>query len=297
MHHHPVTPQPLILTGTANNRIVADVYGDSGPPVLMLHGGGQTRHSWRGAARTLARSGRRAVAIDLRGHGDSDWVEDGRYRYADYAKEIRVLALALVERFGAKPAVVTASFSGLTSILADGLHRDATGEHLIAGYFIIDIALDIDDEGANKVGSFMLAHADKGFATVEEAADAVASYLGRPRPKNVEGLRKNLRERPDGRLRWHWDSRFMAGAFDINSDRVAIDAELRRAAGRITHPILLVYGDQSEIVKPEHVEAFRVIAPHARGTAVAGAHHMVVGEENDAFTKTLRGFFDEVWPV
>ncbi len=293
----PNTALTEAFTGAAGNRLVADVYGVAGPPVLLLHGGGQTRHAWRGAALTIARSGRRAVALDQRGHGDSAWLDNGGYRHIDFADDVRAVALELARRYGARPVVVTASYSGLTALLAERAHWAETGEHLLSGFFIIDMALRTDPEGAGKVGAFMLAHAAEGFASVEDAADAVAAFLERPRPKNTDGLRKNLRQRPDGRWRWHWDPRFMEGAHNINSDRDAIDADLKAAARDTALPILLVRGASSEVVREEHAQEFLEIAPRARYISVAGAHHMVVGDSNDAFTQTLLGFLDEVAPL
>ena len=288
-----VPPRTDGFTGAEGNRIVADVYGDAGPPVLLLHGGGQTRHSWRGAALTVARSGRIAVTVDLRGHGDSEWVTSGKYRNTDFAADIRCLALELVRRHGARPVVVTASYSGITSLLAERAHHMASGQHLLAGFFIIDMALTNETEGARKVTEFMLAHAREGFATVEEAADTVAAYLGRPRPKNPGGLQKNLRQGHDGRWRWHWDPRFMEGPFNINADRDAIDADMRAAARDTPLPVLLVRGEASDVMLEEHIHEFQKVAPRVRYVNVSGAHHMVVGEENDQFTQALLGFLDE----
>ena len=63
-------PATAMFKGAAGNRLVADVYGDAGQPVLLLHGGGQTRHAWRRTAEHLARAGATAYALDQRGHGD-----------------------------------------------------------------------------------------------------------------------------------------------------------------------------------------------------------------------------------
>ena len=64
------TPAAAAFNGAAGNRLVADVYGDSGPPVLLLHGGGQTRHAWTKTAQAIARKGYMAYALDQRGHGE-----------------------------------------------------------------------------------------------------------------------------------------------------------------------------------------------------------------------------------
>lgn len=73
--------------------LVAEVQGDvSAPPVILLHAGGQTRHAWKNTAQGLARQGYRAVAADLRGHGDSGWSPDGAYSLARFVADLRVVA-------------------------------------------------------------------------------------------------------------------------------------------------------------------------------------------------------------
>ena len=82
-----------LFTGAAGNRLVADVYGESGQAVLLLHGGGQTRHAWRHTAERLARGGATAYALDQRGHGDSEWVGDGHYHFTDFAADAAAVAV------------------------------------------------------------------------------------------------------------------------------------------------------------------------------------------------------------
>src|SRR5438477_11517845 len=117
-----------MFTGAAGNRLVADVYGDTGQPVLLLHGGGQTRHAWRHTAEHLARSGAIAYALDQRGHGDSEWVADGHYAFRDFADDAAAVAITLTERAGQCPTVIGASLGGISSLLAEGTaERGGTG--------------------------------------------------------------------------------------------------------------------------------------------------------------------------
>jgi alpha-beta hydrolase superfamily lysophospholipase len=78
-------PAKAIFTGASGNRLIADVFGESGPSVLLLHRGGQTRHAWRKTAERLAQAGWTAYALDQRGHGDSEWVAEAAYAFADFA--------------------------------------------------------------------------------------------------------------------------------------------------------------------------------------------------------------------
>jgi pimeloyl-ACP methyl ester carboxylesterase len=259
--------------------IAADAAGpEDGPLIMLMHGGGQTRHSWGGALRALAASGHYAVSLDLRGHGDSDWAPDGAYSVADFAAD----AVSVARFLGRPPVLVGASLGGLASLLIAG---EAMTE--IRGLILVDVAPKIEVEGASRIGEFMRANPE-GFATVEEAADAVAAYIPhRPRPKDVSGLKKNLRLREDGRWRWHWDPNFLQ---DRSLDPARGEERLRDAARALTTPTLLIRGGRSEVVSEEGARDFLQLAPHAEFVDVAGADHMVAGDKNDVFNAAVLDF-------
>ncbi len=287
-------PVTAVFTGADGNKLVADVYGENGPPVLLLHGGGQTRHAWRNTAQAIARSGRTAYAIDQRGHGDSEWIASGAYAVTDYAADAKAVAAALTASTGQKPIVVGASLGGIASLLAEGEAEAGREGNIFSALVLVDITPRVDPEGVAKVIGFMGAHATEGFATVEEAAQAVADYLPhRPRPKSHEGLKKNLRRSADGRWRWHWDPRFL----DTRSDRAATESRLVEAARRIRIPALLVRGASSELVKDVHVKEFTDLVPHANYIDVSGARHMVAGDRNDHFSSAVLSFITQQAPA
>ena len=277
--------------GAAGNRLAADVFGDAGRPVLLLHGGGQTRHAWRRTAVEIARAGMTAYAVDQRGHGDSEWVADGAYRFKDFADDITAVAAELTRRHGEPPVAIGASLGGIASLLAAGEAKDP----IFAALVLVDITPRVDLAGVAKVQGFMRAHAREGFASVEEAADAVAAYLPhRPRPRSTEGLKKNLRLHPDGRWRWHWDPRFLDGRRPVGGDRPEVEAQLLGAARRLTIPAMLVRGGSSELVQEEHAKEFLALVPHARFADVSGARHMVAGDKNDQFSVAILAFLNDL---
>jgi pimeloyl-ACP methyl ester carboxylesterase len=283
-----------LFTGAAGNRLVADMFGDTGPAVLLLHGGGQTRHSWRATAERLARSGSTAYALDQRGHGDSDWIEDGSYAFADYAADAQAVADALAARSGQRPVVIGASLGGIAALLAEGNAAKA-GKSLFSALVLVDITPRVDLQGVAKIQGFMRAHAAEGFGSIAQAADAVAAYLPhRPRPRSYDGLRKNLRLDPDGRWRWHWDPRFLDGPRPVGALREETEAALVAAARRISVPALLVRGTSSELVTEAHVQEFLELVPHAEYMDVAGARHMVAGDRNDRFSAAILGFLGKL---
>jgi pimeloyl-ACP methyl ester carboxylesterase len=290
-----LTPATATFIGAAGNRLVADVFGESGPPVLLLHGGGQTRHAWGKTAAGLAGSGHLACALDQRGHGDSEWVASGAYAFADYAQDAKAVAAELTRRSGTKPVVIGASLGGIAALLAEGEAERDRGTSIFSALVLVDITPRVDPSGVAKVLGFMRANAHEGFASVAEAAAAVAKYLPhRPRPRSHEGLKKNLRLSPDGRWRWHWDPRFLEGPRATEADRQALEATLIEAARRIRIPALLVRGASSELVKEAHAKEFLELVPHADYVDVGGARHMVAGDRNDHFSTAVLSFIERL---
>lgn len=277
--------KPIDLVGAEGNRLVGDLTEGrpGGGVALLLHGGGQTRHAWRGTERRLADRGITALAYDQRGHGDSDWPASGRYRFEDYAADLTIAADVLAQRFGRRPILIGASLGGIAGLLAEGEAESP----VLSALVLVDVTPRMDPAGVAKVIGFMGERVAEGFATIEEAADAVAAYLpNRTRPTSLEGLKKNLRLHADGRWRWHWDPRFLDGP----KRDVGVTERLVAASGRLTIPTLLVRGRQSELVSEEHAEEFRRLVPHAAFADVSGAGHMVAGDRNDVFAEAVLDF-------
>lgn len=255
--------------------IVADVAGpEDGTPVILLHGGGQTRGAWGGALAEGARRGFLMLSADLRGHGESGWSPAAAYGMEDHAGDIAAMAAAL----GRPPFLVGASLGGMAALTYTALGTPP------AGLVMVDIAPTVNTAGTDRILAFMHSAPD-GFASVEEAADAVAGYLPhRPRPKDTSGLMKNLRLR-DGRYYWHWDPRmFREGRAPGHADG------LRDAARALTIPTLLVRGRQSDVLSQAGVDDFLSLVPHAEYADIAGADHMVAGDRNDAFNAAVFAF-------
>ncbi|HET9904572.1 MAG TPA: alpha/beta hydrolase [Xanthobacteraceae bacterium] len=279
------------FAGATGNRLVADRYGANGPAALLLHGGGQTRHSWGRTAESLAAAGWVAYALDQRGHGDSEWIAGGAYAFEDFAADAAAVAESLAERHGSKPVAVGASLGGIASLLAEGEAARCGRAPVFSALVLVDVTPRVDPQGVSKIQSFMRAHAREGFATVEEAAEAVARYLPhRPRPRSTAGLQKNLRRHADGRWRWHWDPKFLDGPRSVAGRREAVEQALVAAARSLALPTLLVRGGASELVSEEHAREFLSLVPHAAYADVAGARHMVAGDRNDHFTAEILSF-------
>ena len=284
MTRHDAVARTVRLVGDGLT-LAADERGDPGDPaIVLLHGGGQTRHAWGSAATTFARRGWHTVAVDLRGHGDSDWAADGDYDLGAFAGDVRAVAASLPRR----PALVGASLGGLASLIAVGEATEPAADALV----LVDVTPSVVLDGAQRIRDFM-AGGLEGFDRLEDAAALISAYLPhRPPPADLSGLRKNLRQR-DGRWYWHWDPRFMTSRSGIDGQRGLVDHDrLAAAARRVAVPTLLVRGGMSDIVSEEGVSEFRRLVPHAEVVDVAGAGHMVAGDRNDAFNDAVIDFVE-----
>ncbi|MDR3389647.1 MAG: alpha/beta hydrolase [Rudaea sp.] len=251
--------------------------------MVFLHGGGQTRHSWGRAIEALAARGFHALTVDLRGHGDSDWSPDGKYSIDTLAADVRTIAASLPS----PPALVGASLGGLASLVAVGESPMQVARALV----LVDITPRIERAGGLEIRDFMTGN-PKGFASIDEAADAVARYLPhRPRPRDTSGLAKNLRLRENGRYYWHWDPAMMTSQGD-ESAIADHHARLENAARHTPCPTLLIRGGRSRVVSMEGVAELRRLIPHSEFVNIEQADHMVAGDANDAFNAPLIDFLE-----
>lgn len=275
-----VKPDGLCLAG--------DEWGsDTAPTVVLMHGGGQTRRSWSGAAREFARVGYHVFNLDARGHGESDWPVDGRYSLDALADDIAVV----LEGTTTPVVLVGASMGGVAALHYAAIARRPAPAAIV----MVDIVPRVEQEGSDRIQAFMRAYPG-GFANVGEAADAVAAYYPhRPRPKVPSGLESNLRRRADGRLYWHWDPRLIDGPHALEPPDFG--DPLLRASRAVTVPVLVVRGLRSDIVSDAGIEEFRGVIPHLEVCEIAQAGHMVAGDRNDVFNAGTLAFLKRHVPV
>jgi pimeloyl-ACP methyl ester carboxylesterase len=262
--------------------LVADAWGDPArPPAILLHGGGQTRHAWKRTAAVLGGHGYFALAVDLRGHGESGWSPGGDYSMDRFAGDV----LTLAAQFARKPVLIGASLGGIASLIAEG-EAEAS---IAAALVLVDVTPRVDPAGVARIRGFMASHIDTGFATLDEAADAITNYLPhRPRPTSLAGLAKNLRRGGDGRYRWHYDPNFVRR--EREQEDGAREHRLSAAARNLRVPVLLVRGGASELVSEALAREFVALVPGASYVDVLGAGHMVAGDVNDHFTRAVVSF-------
>ena len=284
---HPDTPAPMHRwTGADGISIAGDSWGEpEGPLGLLQHGGGQTRHAWKGAGEALGAAGYHAVAFDARGHGDSGWSADG-----DYSVDAMVADLVqIIDTLGGKrPVLVGASMGGGTSLGAIGEdHVDATA------LVLVDVAPRIEPAGAERILDFMR-QKPEGFETLDEVADAIAAYQPhRNRPRTLDGLAKNLRVGENGRFFWHWDPKFLEDSRNLEERT----ARMHACAATLTLPTLLVRGGLSDVLSEAGATAILEMCPHAEFVNVTDAAHMVAGDRNDIFSAAVTEFLAHAVPV
>jgi pimeloyl-ACP methyl ester carboxylesterase len=278
----PGKPRSATLAGRDSLPLALEMRGPAdAPAIVFAHGFGQSRHAWARAAEALAARGWRTVSFDARGHGDSGRVADGRYALEQFVDDLRLVAGSL----DAPPVLVGASMGGLLGLVAAGETRPDPFRALV----LVDITPRWESGGVARMLGFMRAH-PQGFASLDEAADAVTAYLPqRRRRKDRYELAQLLHRGRDGRLRWHWDPALL--------DTVAHEGErhqqrLLDAARNIDVPVLLVSGGRSDIVSDATVAEFLEAVPHARHVEIPHATHTLAGDDNAAFTAAIEPFLN-----
>jgi pimeloyl-ACP methyl ester carboxylesterase len=260
-------------------------WGPSGAaPLVCLHGGGQTAYMWEELGDAL-RSRYHVLAPDLPAHGDSDPVDD-----PDLSRHALAATIpALLDEFGIDRAVfIGASLGGITS-----LTLAATRPERVAAMVLVDIGHRLEDEGVNRIIEFMTRH--ESFASLDEAATEVAAYL--PNRSNVkpDNLRRNLRQRPDGRWEWkHSLGRRMRSAdFKLGGWR-ELTAGLDEEMPHLTCPVLVLRGAKSDVLSDEGAEEVAALIPDARLATITSAGHHAAGDNPQSTVDVVSGFLIEL---
>jgi pimeloyl-ACP methyl ester carboxylesterase len=226
----------------------------------------------------LADKGFHVIALDARGHGDSDRAPNAEYTVDALSGDV----LLVLEQIGRPVVLIGASMGGLTSLLV----AEQAGPEVVTKLVLVDVVPRFEKDGSARIRDFMFSHVH-GFENLEQAADAIAAYLPhRKRPKNLDGLKKNLRHR-DGRWFWHWDPAFLTAPKDDPFGRVE---RLEQAAIDLKIPILLIRGKLSDVVSAEGVQDFLAKVPHAEFVELSDAGHTAAGDDNDAFSEAVVSF-------
>ena len=266
-------------------------WGTAGkPPIVFLHGGGQNAHTWDFTSLTY-RPDYHVIAIDLPGHGDSEWSETGAYGPADNVREVAALIDALgLPRF----LLVGMSLGGMTSIAYAGGHADR-----LAGLVIVDVGPELHSEGTNAIRDFMATPETPQFDSVEQVvAQAKAFNPLRPEVSLRYSILNNLRQLPSGKWVWKYDTRFRgrppedaARAEERGQERTL---QMWDDVRRITCPTLVVQGELSKVFHAEDAAKLATTLTHGEWVQVPNAGHTVQGDNPPAFIAEVGTFLRKI---
>lgn len=248
------------------------------PPIVFLHGGSLTAHTWDLVCLSLS-DRYRCVAADLRGHGESEWPADADYRLEAFAADVG----AVIDIVGLdRPVVVGMSLGGLTSMRLAGERSDR-----LRGLVIVDVGPDLRTDGAQEIVDFT--QRDQEMDSVEDFVERVLRELSSRRPELLRrSIRHNLRELPNGRWTWKWDKRRMSEP-DFDAMR-ADHARLWDSVAAVRCPALVVRGERSRVFLDEDGRKLTAALADARYEVIAGAGHTIQGEKPRELLAVLEPF-------
>jgi pimeloyl-ACP methyl ester carboxylesterase len=258
-------------------------WGDpKAPPLVLLHGGGQSARTWDTCCLLLARRWR-CIALDQRGHGHTDWSAAGHYRLEDHAADLADF-LKLLELH--QPVLVGMSMGGVNAIACAGWHTPA-----LRAMVFVDIGPEVQ---AGPVDRMMKGLESYRFFESPQAAAAQMAGMGARRDQTLlrETLLRNLRRLDDGRWTWRYDPRTMIGL-----TAQTILAERRPLWGllpRIQCPALVLRGADSEIFTDADAQRFAQALPNARWQAVPKARHSVQTDNPCGLAAAIESFLQSL---
>ena len=251
---------------------------ESAPPLVLLHGLTSHARSWDALGLDLSAS-RRVIALDQRGHGDSDRAPDGDYRVATMAGDVAGFVDALgLERF----ELLGLSMGGRVGIAYAGGHA-ARVERLC----IVDIGPEIHLPGMERIRQMMAASPERIGSEEEAVALARRANPRAPEAGVRERVRHGLRPLPDGGLEWKYD-KALRDLMRHGGGRDMID--LWEPLRRITAPTLLVRGADSDVLSAEVAKRMVDHLPDGRLAEIPGAGHPVPMDQPEAFARAVRAF-------
>jgi pimeloyl-ACP methyl ester carboxylesterase len=271
----PPTVERTSVEVAPGQRVSALRWGSAPAELVLLHGGAQNAHTWDTVALALDRP---LVAIDLPGHGRSDWREDRAYWPAENAKAI---AIAVRELAPDAAAVVGMSLGGLTALALASEAPD-----LVRRLVLVDVTPGVDRDKASAVISFIAG--PESFASFDEILDRTVTYNP---TRSVSSLRRgilhNAYERSDGTWAWRYDRFHLP-----EGETMPAFDDLWGYVDAVQAPLMLVRGADSPVVGDEDVEELRRRRPAVRVEVVDAAGHSVQGDQPLALAALVADFVD-----
>jgi pimeloyl-ACP methyl ester carboxylesterase len=251
-------------------------------PILFLHGGGLNAHTWDLICLML-RDRYHCLALDQRGHGDSEWEPTADYRFdaqvADLEGFIEKLKLQ-------RPLLVGHSMGGFAAM--GYAIRHAT---TMAGLVLIDIAPEISMTGSLRIRDFI--RMDREMDSVEDFVERALKFNPM---RNRELLRRsllhNLRQLPNGRWTWKHDPNRRPKNFE--NERDERKAMIMDNAQNIVCPTLVMRGARSDVLSDDNAKEFAESVPNGRWLRIENAGHTIQGDNPRALLDALDPFLEEI---
>ena len=248
--------------------------------ILLLHGSLQQSHTWDFVALSLCQDWH-VLALDARGHGDSEWDPEGDYSLDAHQRDLDGFAEALgLDQF----VLVGHSMGGRNAYVFTSRHPEA-----VRALVIVDTGPEPGAEGETRIRRFR--ELPDELDSYEEFATRVQEYTGREREQVLGSLKYNIRARPDGKWSWKYDKVMRAPGF-----RPAgwPPEKLWGCLAGIRCPTLLVRGGNSDIFAPEVMERMLQVMPQSTSVVVPRAGHLVAGDNPADFLAAVRTLLDRI---
>lgn len=252
------------------------------PPLVLLHGVGQTCHTWDLFAAAMSEHFH-VMAFDQRGHGDTDWAADKDYSRASMVED----ANAFTDALGLEHFFLTGMSMGGANSLAFTAKYPAKVEALV----VVDVGPRIEPKGVKHIRDFMKNYRE--FDSLDQAAEVIHRFNPR-RP--LEVIRKytvvyNLKETPEGKWTWKYDTYFSDSHRKV--DVKQMQAELSAAVKKIQCPTLVVKGGESDVFSLDGARDLQELIPGSEFALVPKAGHSVMGDNPQGFESAVRGFYEK----
>ncbi len=254
------------------------------PDMLLLHGFAQTCHSWDFVA--LAFCDRyHVVALDQRGHGDSDWSEAG-----DYSPETQQEDIAgVVSAIGLRNFVLMGlSMGGRNSFTYAATHPEE-----VRALVVVDAGPQNMRSGSQKIRNFV--QQDDELDSIEAFVDRVLQFNPLRDPVQVRGsIRHNLKQLPNGKWTWKYDKRFRQPGGRRFQQDPEMTERLWGYMESLACPTLVVRGSQSDIIALDTADGMHKRIPNGRMATVENAGHLVMGDNPSGFERAVTEFVNEI---
>jgi len=254
------------------------------PDMLLLHGFAQTCHSWDFVA--LAFCDRyHVVALDQRGHGDSDWSESGDYSPETQQEDIAAVVSAIGHR---NFVLMGLSMGGRNSFTYAATHPEE-----VRALIVVDAGPQNMRAGSQKIRNFV--QQEDELDSVEDFVQRVLQFNPLRDPVQVRGsILHNLKELPNGKWTWKYDKRFRQPGGRRFQQDPQMTERLWGYMESLACPTLVVRGAQSDIIALDTADGMHKRIPNGRLATVENAGHLVMGDNPSGFERAVTGFLSEI---